>query len=203
VERCSAHRRVLHMAQHRFSPGFSPGLLRILSWASSRGVPRLGVALALATSCLCWPALPARAQDAYSKLEAQYQSENDPVRKAKIVAKLGHFEIDQSRSDLKAGDEEKALAVLERYNDEVRKTGEALTASGIDPERRPAGFKELQISLREFIRQLDDLILTLPFDKRPWFQAVRSDISATQNSLFDALFPSGNGKGSKHNRSVK
>ena len=191
------------MAQHRFSPGFSPGFLGILSWASSRGVPRLGVALALATSCLCGPALPARAQDAHSKLEAQYQSENDAVRKAKIVAKLGHFEIDQSRSDLKAGDEEKALAVLERYNDEVRKTGEALTASGIDPERRPAGFKELQISLREFIRQLDDLILTLPFDKRPWFQAVRSDISATQNSLFDALFPSGSGKGSKHNRSVK
>lgn len=191
------------MAQHRFSPGFSPGFLGILSRTSSRGVPRLGVALALATSCLCGPALPARAQDAHAKLEAQYQSENDPVRKAKIVAKLGHFEIDQSRSDLKAGDEEKALAVLERYNDEVRKTGEALTASGIDPERRPAGFKELQISLREFIRQLDDLIITLPFDKRPWFQAVRSDISATQNSLFDALFPSGSGKGSKHNRSVK
>ena len=191
------------MAQHCFWRGFSPGFSRILSRASSRGVPRLGVTLALATSCLCGPALPARAQDAHAKLEAQYQSENDPVRKAKIVAKLGHFEIDQSRSDLKAGDEEKALAVLERYNDEVRKTGEALTASGIDPERRPAGFKELQISLREFIRQLDDLIITLPFDKRPWFQAVRSDISATQNSLFDALFPSGSGKGSKHNRSVK
>ena len=187
------------MARQFFWKVLSPVVSRMLS----RGVWRVGVALALAASCLCWLALPARAEDLHSKLEAQYQSESDPVRKAKIVAKLGHFEIEQSRSDLKAGDEEKALAVLERYNDEVRKTGEALTASGIDPERRPAGFKELQISLREFIRQLDDLILTLPFDKRPWFQAVRSDISATQNSLFDALFPSGSGKGSKRNRSVQ
>ena len=192
-----AYRRVLHMAQHCFCRGFSQSFSRIFSRAASRGVPRVWVALALATSCLCWPALPARAQDAHSKLEAQYQSENDPVRKAKIVAKLAHFEIDQSRSDLKAGDEEKALAVLERYNDEVRKTGEALTASGIDPERRPAGFKELQISLREFIRELDDLILTLPFDKRPWFQAVRSDLARVQNSLIEALFPTVGDKRSK------
>lgn len=195
MELCSAHRWVLHMACHFLSP--------VVSRFFSRGVPRVGVALALAAGWLWWPTLPARAEDLHSKLEAQYQSESDPVRKAKIVAKLGHFEIEQSRLDLKAGDEEKALAVLERYNDEVRKTAEALTASGIDSERRPAGFKELQISLREFIRQLDDLILTLPFDKRPWFQAVRSDISATQNSLFDALFPSGSGKGSKRKWSVQ
>ena len=187
------------MACHCFLPVVSQVVPRVFS----RSVARVGILLALAAGWLWWPTLPARAEDLHSKLEAQYQSESDPVRKAKIVAKLGHFEIEQSRSDLKAGDEEKALAVLERYNDEVRKTAEALTASGIDPERRPAGFKELQISLREFIRQLDDLILTLPFDKRPWFQAVRSDMSATQNSLFDALFPSGSGKGSKRNRSVK
>jgi hypothetical protein len=173
------------------------------SQAFWRGVPRVRILLGLAASCLWWPTLPARAEDAHSKLEAQYQSETDPVRKAKIAAKLGHLEIDQSRADLKAGDQEKALAVLERYNDEVRETAEALTASGIDPERHPGGFKELQISLREFIRQLDDLILTLPFDKRPWFQAVRSDMSATQNSLFEALFPSGSGKGSKRNRPVQ
>lgn len=180
----------------------SPVISDVFSRGFSRAVSR-GMLIALAAAGFGWSTRPARADDLHSKLEAQYQSENDPVRKAKIVAKLGHFEIDQSRADLKAGDEEKALAVLERYNDEVRKTAEALTASGIDPERRPAGFKELQISLREFVRQLDDLILTLPSDKRPWFQAARSDISATQNSLFDALFPSGSSKGPKHNRPVQ
>ncbi len=104
------------MAEHRRFADFSRAARRRVWILRGRG--RLA---------LLAPTLPACAQDAHSKLEAQYQSENDPVRKAKIVAKLGHFEIDQSRADLKAGDEEKALAVLERYNDEVRKTAEALT----------------------------------------------------------------------------
>jgi hypothetical protein len=81
------------------------------------------------------------------------------------------------------------LAVLQQYNDEVRKTAKALVATGVDAQWRPAGFKELQISLRESIRHLDDLILALPVDEREWFQAVRFDLSAIQNLLLDALFP--------------
>jgi hypothetical protein len=58
-----------------------------------------------------------------------------------------------------------------------------------DAERKPAGFKELQISLRETIRRIDDLILTLEVDKRPFFRAVRNDLFMDQNELIDKLFP--------------
>lgn len=137
------------------------------------------------------------AQDTRAKDEAQYQSETDPIQRAKLLGKLGHLEVSEARANLKAGDDEKSLAVLEHYRDEVRKTVDALSATEINAERHPAGFKELQISLRQTVRQVDDLIVMVPYDKRPWFQAARADLLASQNSLISALFPSAGEKGRK------
>ena len=71
----------------------------------------------------------------------------------------------------------------------VKATVGALNAMGVNAERKPAGFKELQISLRETIRRIDDLILTLEVDKRPFFREVRNDLFMYQNELIDDLFP--------------
>jgi hypothetical protein len=131
----------------------------------------------------------AAAQESRAKFEAQYQLERDPVTKAKILAKLGRLEIDQARADLKADKDEQSLADLEHYRDQVEGTVQALSAMGVNAEQHPAGFKELQISLRETLRHIDELIFQLPLDKRPWFQAVRSDLAKSQNSLIEALFP--------------
>jgi hypothetical protein len=141
-----------------------------------------------AAICACG-ALATAAQDSLDKFESQFQLERDPVVKAKILAKLGHFEIDQARDDLKADKDERALADLEHYRDEVENTVNALSATTPNAEQHSAGFKELQISLRQTLRRVDDLIVLLPFDKRPWFQAVRSDLAKSQNALIDALFP--------------
>ena len=159
---------------------------------------------AMAAWLVIGPAVHAAAvqgEDARSKFQAQFDAESDPVRKAKLLARLGPLEMNEARAELRADNDEQALATLEHYNDEVRKTAEALTATGVDAQRHPAGFKELQISLREFVRHLDDLIFSIALDKRQWFQAVRSDLSATQNLLFDALFPTGNGKAPKGDKS--
>jgi hypothetical protein len=138
--------------------------------------------------CACL-SVRAAAQESRSKYEAQYQLERDPVAKAKILARLGHFEIDQARADLKADKDEQSLADLEHYRDQVETTVQALSATGVNAEQHPAGFKELQISLRETLRRIDELIFQLPLDKRPWFQAVRSDLGKSQTLLIEALFP--------------
>ena len=130
-----------------------------------------------------------RAQDRLSQYLTQYQNETNPVRKARLLGQLGPLEIDKARMTFKAGEDEQALAIITRYRDEVRITSDALTATGVDAVKRPAGFKELQIGLRVTVRRLDDLILTIPVDKRPWFRAVRSDLADSENKLIDALFP--------------
>jgi hypothetical protein len=129
------------------------------------------------------------AQDRLAQDLAKYQAETDPVRKSRALVKLGDEQVDFARRQLKAEDEVASLGTLEQYRDEVKTTVAALQATGVDAERKPAGFKELQISLRETIRRIDELILTLPVDKRPFFREVRNDLFMYQNELIDDLFP--------------
>ena len=128
-------------------------------------------------------------EDRLAEDVAKYQHETDPVHKARDLAKLGEEQIDAAKKQLKAGDDVGSLHTLEKYRDEVAETISALKGLGVDAEKKPAGFKELQISLRGTIRHVDDLIFTLEVDKRPFFRAVRNDLQMEQNELFDLLFP--------------
>jgi hypothetical protein len=144
---------------------------------------RIAVIAALA---LC---APLAAQDRLAENLAKYQRESDPIRKSRALAKLGDEQVDLARKQLKAEEEVASLHTLEQYRDEVHDMVAALHALGLDAERKPAGFKELQISLRETIRRIDDLILTMNVDKRPFFRVVRNDLFTDQNELIDELFP--------------
>jgi hypothetical protein len=132
---------------------------------------------------------PCAALDRLAEDRTRYDQETDPVRKTRALVRLGDDQVDEARRQLKNGDEIASLHTLEQYRDEVQHIAELLKATGVDPEKKPAGFKELQISLRETVRHIDDLILTLPVDKRPFFREVRTDLVNTQNDLIDALFP--------------
>jgi hypothetical protein len=134
-------------------------------------------------------AASAVAQDALTKARAQYAAETNPVDKAKILAKLGSREMTAIRDFSKDGEDDQALATLEQYRDAVRATTQALVATGVDASRRSKGFKELQISLRMFLRRLDDLLFSVPQHLRPSFRAVRSDLEVEESALIDALFP--------------
>ena len=153
---------------------------------------KLTFALALALGI----AAPLIAQDRSAEDLARYQHETDPVRRARLLAKLGDGQIDVARKQLKEDQDVASLHTLEQYRDEVHDTVTALNGMGVDAERKPAGFKELQISLRQTIRRIDDLIFTLPVDKRPFFRVVRNDLFADQNALIDQLFPRKPGRGS-------
>jgi hypothetical protein len=132
---------------------------------------------------------PLPAQDRLAIDRARYEQETDPVRKARALVRLGDDQVNQAGKQLKAGEDVASLETLELYRDEIQHMTEALKATGADAERKPGGFKELQISLRVNIRRIDDLILSLPVDKRPFFREVRADLLKAQNDLIDALFP--------------
>lgn len=144
---------------------------------------RIAVVAALALS------VSLAAQDRLAENLAKYQHESDFIRKSRVLTKLGDDQVDLARKQLKEGQDVASLHTLEQYRDEVHDTIVGLNAMGVDPERKPSGFKELQISLRETIRKIDDLILTLEVDKRPFFRAVRNDLFTDQNQLIDELFP--------------
>jgi len=133
--------------------------------------------------------LPLAGQDRLAALLDQYRHENDPVRKARLLVKLGDDEMDLAKKQLQGGNDVASLETLENYRGQVEQTIVSLKATGADAEKKSGGFKELQISLRVNIRRVDDLIFSLPADKRPFFREVRTALANMQNDLIDALFP--------------
>lgn len=141
---------------------------------------------------------PLAARDRLDKSLEKYQQETDPVHKARALAKLAKPQIDLARKQLNAGHDVASLNTLEKFRDECKETFAALKATGIDAQKKPNGFKQLQIAIRKSIYSLNDLILVLPTDKRIFFRAVRTDLENIQNQLIDALFPRPPKRHTKH-----
>jgi hypothetical protein len=120
---------------------------------------------------------------------ASLERERDPVRRAKLLAKLGEGEFSDFRRQADAGNYAEALRILEGYRDAVLSAQKALAASGINAERRPAGFKQLQISLREGLRQLGETLLTLAPEEREPFDAAHKQLERVNKELIHELFP--------------
>jgi len=150
------------------------------------------VLLAGALAGLLLPGAPA--QNQIGELQTQLNRENDPVRKVKILTKLGDAQFALMRKETDEGNYEQALRTLTEYRDEVRTAQTALKATGADAERKPGGFKQLQIHVRKGLREIDQTILAMPDGQRPPFDTVRRDLLLIDKELIDMLFPRQPGK---------
>ena len=152
-------------------------ILRVISRA-------LAVPVALALGLVA-PLVQHQAPNRLASLER----EQDPVRRAKLLAKLGQGEFSEFRRQADAGNYLEALRILEGYRDAVLSTQKGLAATRINAERNPAGFKELQISLRGGLRRLSETLLTLTPDEREPFDAIRKQLERIDKELIHELFP--------------
>ena len=132
---------------------------------------------------------PAKAQERIDELSRQFDAEKEPVRRAKLFPKLGEAQFELLRKAAKADDYEQALTILNAYVDAVNKLHISLLAAIPDPERKPAGFKELESHARKSIRSLDEIESRLPLDEREPFKADRRELESIDDKLLEALFP--------------
>jgi hypothetical protein len=138
----------------------------------------LGLSLTLAT---------AAAQDA--KLQARFEREKNPVRKAKLMQPLGAAEFEEIENDVNQGNIAEAASILERYRDQARSCIEGLDAKKINAAKHSSGFKQLQISLQEALRRLGEILPALTGDQQPPFLSVRDDLLKMNDHLVHELFP--------------
>ena len=82
-----------------------------------------------------------------------------------------------------------ALSLFQQYRDQVNTSHHLLLSSGIDAERKPSGFKDLQISLRENIIRLRDVILSFPSSEQAPFETVEQELERIDRELMNQLFP--------------
>jgi hypothetical protein len=133
-------------------------------------------------------------QDTLTELRRRFEQETDPVRKARAVERLGNMHLEQFRRNTREEAFDAALQALEEYRNIVRSAHESLKKSGRDADRNPAGFKQLEIHVRQSISKLDQAILTIPFDRREAFQEIRKELEAIDKELVEMLFPRRPGK---------
>ena len=128
-------------------------------------------------------------QDSIAQLRSRFAQESDPVRKAKQLPSLGSAEFGRIQKEAGEGHLADALAVLQSYRDEARSCVKGLDATGVDAEKHSAGFKQLQISLRESLRRLDALLPGMTSDEQGPFLVVRRDLDEMNRHVIEELFP--------------
>ncbi len=129
------------------------------------------------------------AKDQTAELRARFDQESNPVRKAKMMPKLGSAQFSDIESDVAESNMSGALSILDQYRTEAGTCLNGLDATGVDAEKHSAGFKSLQISLREALRRLDSLMGGLTADQQAPFLEVRKDLDQMNRHLIRELFP--------------
>lgn len=128
-------------------------------------------------------------QDRLSTFRSRMANDPDPVHKAKLMKDLGEAEFQEIQKDLAAGNGPDAVAVLEKYEAEAQGCVKDLDAKKIDAEQHPNGFKQLQVSIRQSLRRLDDILPSLTADEQKPFLQVRKELEHLDRHLIRELFP--------------
>ena len=132
---------------------------------------------------------PAIAQQTLAELQAHFDRESNPVKKAKLLAKLGDAEFEEARRAGREGDNNTVDATMEKYRDNVRTALEALKKLHPDAEKHSNGYRQMEIHVKEGIREVEDSMIAAPAPYKPPLQIVRQDLINMDEELIRLLFP--------------
>src|ERR1700730_331375 len=149
-------------------------------------VRRVNCGIWLGAAMMCCVA--GAATDKLAEMQARFDHENNPVRRAKLLEKLGDAEFDEARRAFKANDLSTVGMVLEKYRDNVRVALEGLKKKRTDAQKDSNGYRQLEIHVRRGIREADEIILRVPEEYQPPLQIVRRDLDSMDRELIRMLF---------------
>ena len=120
---------------------------------------------------------------------ARFQQEPDPIHRAEAMRKLGAAEFEEITKNFDAGNMPEALAILREYRDEIGNCEKALDARNINAEKHPRGYKQMEMSVRESLRKLRRLMVSLTADEQAPFAEVQQSLEELNRHLLRELFP--------------
>ncbi len=138
------------------------------------------MAVALATGL-------AGAQEQATELKARLERESDPIRKARLELRLAELALNEGTGLYERGESEKGMGRVEEMLSLVVSAHDRLEATGRDPRKRPSGFKETEIKIREFSRRLEDLRVSLPTEERGGIEKIVARLVELRDHLLHRL----------------
>ncbi len=123
------------------------------------------------------------------QLERKYHDQKKPVDRAKAFAKLLPRAVEEATLEIQRGAVQRGIGRLERLRKEAHEVHDALIVAVRNPVSHSNGFVQLQVALRESVRQLRDTLDVVPFQQRDHIAAARADFQQINNELLQELFP--------------
>jgi hypothetical protein len=148
-----------------------------------------GLSVCLAMLVILSTALCALGRETEEQLLQRIQGEQNPVKKAKDEIKLANLKFTQVHDAYSQGHIEAGVKLLGTFVDVMKTCWKVLQDSGRKASKQPEGFRELEISLRENVRLLQDLGRTVSyFDRTPLVNAAEQ-MEQMRFEVLHALFP--------------
>jgi hypothetical protein len=129
------------------------------------------------------------ATDKLKELQEHFDHNNHAGSKVKDLQKLAAAQFEAATNAGNAGDYVAVGLIFEKYRDNVRATFELLKKQEPDADRHPAGFRQLELGVRQGIREVEDTLLVSPEAMRPPLEIVRKDLIDVDDALINLLFP--------------
>ena len=132
---------------------------------------------------------PVVAQESVAELQAHFDRESNSIKKAKLLVKLGDTQFEVSRRAGREGDNNTVDATMEKFRDNVRAALEALKKQHPDAERHSNGYRQMEMQVKQGIREVEDSMLAAAAPYKPPLQIVHQDLIAMDEELIQLLFP--------------
>jgi hypothetical protein len=120
---------------------------------------------------------------------AKLQKETDPVDRAKIGVKISDILVEDVGDAVRQGNVAEMEKQLAAYAETIESAHQELVDSGRNAAKKPNGFKELEIALRQHIRRFDELSRMLNLQNRVPVEKTKSLATGIRDNLLKALFP--------------
>ncbi|HET7212344.1 MAG TPA: hypothetical protein VFL79_02050 [Terriglobia bacterium] len=150
-------------------------------------------------------AFPRPNKDKEEVLIGKIERENNPGKKARLQLRLAKLKLKEAGQAYDTHDFEKGKAFLRQYLGYVRDSWATLQGADSDVRKHLRAFKDLEISLREDDRFLEDLRHHVPYPESENVRKVAEESRAVHNQVLEAIFPDGKppGRNQKRLRSPK
>ena len=112
----------------------------------------------------------------------------DPIDRTKTNINISEILLSLASDAIKAGEPELLDKRLTEYVDAIRDAHQTMMKTGRDAQKKPKGFKELEMALRRQIRTLEDLSRSVSFDQRDPVEKAKQEVSGIRDDMLRALF---------------
>jgi hypothetical protein len=120
-----------------------------------------------------------------SKLEKT----TDPVERAKIGIRISDILLDNVGDSVREGDFTEMEVNLTEYAETIQSAHQALVDSGRNASKKPGGFKDLEMALRQHVRKFEDFARSLNLQRRIPVEQTKDLAAGIRDKLLKALFP--------------